>query len=121
MWRYGVLHVVLITTAYYFFGFMYGILFIIGFVLAADFILDKFGYQRLNYGDLVMSMEMENGNHNIGGYFEMQKIDFDTFKQQVYERGILHIRKLKQIQVKKFGISLWKDTDNETAKHQIRK
>jgi len=48
-----------------------------------DYILDKFGYERFNFGDVSMSHEMPGINHNLGGYFVMERLDFPTFKKEI--------------------------------------
>lgn len=121
MWQYGLLHIVLIYSAVSLFGWLYGILFLIALVKTTDLILDKLGYVRLNFGDLMMSYEHPDVNHNIGGYFTLKKTDFESFKKEIYNRGIVHIRKLSQVKVHHLGIGFWKDTNFDVAKAQIMK
>ena len=49
----------------------------------------------------------------------MKKITFEEFRQTVYKKFILNIRKASMIQIKRFGFKLWKDTNKETARNQI--
>ena len=108
MWEYGIVHLSIILFSFYSFGFWYGILFIGCIIFAIDFIIDKLGYQRMVFGDLVMSYEFPNKNHNIGGYFLIKKLEFEEFKSQIQERGITPIRKLRQIQL----FQLWSKISN---------
>ena len=121
MWQYGILHFVVLFAAYYTFGFLWGTVSLILFVYVTDYILDILGYQRLITGDLIMSYEIPNRNHNIGGYFIMKKIEFGEFREEFYQRGIMNIRKLRQIQISRFGIKFWKDIDPKIAKNQLIK
>ena len=90
-------------------------------VIAIDFMLDKLGYQRLGPMDTAMSYEEGGRNHNIGGYFEVKKLDFLQFKQLIIDRAVNKIRKLNQIQVKRLGFTLWKDAGVEMGKNQVMK
>ena len=97
MWEHGIVHLCILMFAYYNFGFIYGLLFIIAFIYVADLILDKMGFERVVVGDLFMSFEKPNKNHNIGGYFLIKKLKYENLQQEMYKRGILRIRKLRQI------------------------
>lgn len=88
MWKYGVFHAFLLYVAFAYFGFIFGILFLVAVLKIGDFFLAKFGYIRMNYGDLSMYYEIANVNHNLAGYFIMDKIDFASFKSHIYERAI---------------------------------
>ena len=46
-----------------------------------------------------MSNEFPNKNHNIGGYCLIEKLEFEEFRSQIRVRGIIPIRKLRQIQI----------------------
>lgn len=121
MWKYGLVHLTILATLYLTLGWLYGLMALIVLVPLVDVVLDKLGYQRMGYGDLCMSYEMPRINHNVGGFFVMDKIDFKTFQNHIYETGIKHVRKLSQIQVEKYGFKLWKDVGIEVGKKQIRK
>ena len=119
MWRYGVVHVAVIYSVYQFFGFYYGIVALLALIYCIDKLLDKFGYERLVSGDLLLTLEAPNQNHNIGGYFTINKIKFEEFRQGVYKRAILNLRKMSMIQIERFGFKLWKDVDRELSINQI--
>ena len=121
MWKYGVLQLALIIFAYYYFGCILGAIFLVAFVYASDFILDKLGYQILNAGDLFMSYEAPGKNHNIGGYFIIKKIGFEEFKEQIFTQAVLKLRRFKQIQIEAFGFKFWKDVSADLCKSQIMK
>ena len=106
---------------YYLLGWLKRLFALIVIIYAAEYFLDVFGYQRLNTGDLFMSYEIPNRNHNIGGYFIMKKIEFEMFREEFYKRAVLNIRKLRQIQISSYGIKLWKDIDPKEAIKQLIK
>ena len=97
MWKYGALHVTLLSIAYGYLGWGYGTLFLVVFVNLMDVVLDKAGIQRMNYGDALSTYELEGVNHNIGGYFIIERITFEEFQRGIYERGISKIRKLRMV------------------------
>jgi len=119
MWEYGIVHLIIVLTAYLSFGWLYGTIALIVFVYCADLVLMKCGYTRLTYGDLCMSYELPNGNHNAGGYFIIEKLDFKTMEHEIYNRAIKNIPKLHTILVRRFGLSFWKHIDMELAKKQV--
>ena len=82
-------------------------------------LLDHFGFIRLCSGDLFTTFEGPNQNHNCGGYFVMKKVAFEEFRQTVYKKFILNIRKASMVQIVKFGFKLWKDIDKEVTINQV--
>lgn len=50
-----------------------------------------------------MAFERGKANHNIGGYFEIEKLAFEEFEKNIYERGVLKLRKMSQILVNRYG------------------
>ena len=120
IWKYGVGHAAILWTTYHYLGFFYGLIWLTVLVCIIDALLDKLGYQRLIAGDLLLTLEPPNQNHNIGGYFTIKKIKFEEFREQVYSKAILNIRKLSMIQVERFGFKLWKDTSPQLAINQIK-
>ena len=121
MWEYGLLHFSLLFGFIYSFGFVYGLIMLVGFVIAVDFILDKLGYVRLPFIDLLMCFDSEGYRLTLAGFFEIEKIKFEEFEQMIYERVILHIRKLSQVRENICGIYLWRDIDKEVARKQIKR
>ena len=75
----------------------------------------------MGFGDIAMSLEKEGTNHNIGGYFEIEKLNYDEFNKIFYERAVLQLRKLRQIRKRILGVYYWKDVDANLAKQQIIK
>lgn len=118
---YGLLHISFCTIAIYNFGFIYGCIAIWLTIVASDFLLGRIGFQRLQGVDLAMSIEGEYRNNNIGGYYIIEKLKFEDFKKTFVERAVKKIRKLRQIQIKRFGLMLWKDIDIDIAVAQITK
>ena len=54
------------------------------------------------------------------GYIEIKKIDFKTLRDRnLYQKGIMNIRKLRQIPINIFGFYLWKDIDSDEAIKQV--
>ena len=121
MWKYGVLQITLILAAFYFFGYIFGLAFLVAFIYAADFVLDKLGYQILNAGDLFMSFEAPGRNHNIGGYFLIKKIGFEEIKNEIYTKAVVNLRRFRQIQVERLGFKFWMDISAVDCKGQIKK
>lgn len=119
MLKYGLVHIALIYLAWSMFGFLYGILALVAFVYAADFVLNKLGYVRLGYMDLGCAYEIKCFNNHIGGWMEIDKIQYEEFKDAFVERALTRIRKLRQILVRKVGFFLWKDIDICDAMEQI--
>jgi hypothetical protein len=119
MWDYGIVHFLVLTPSIWFFGVWLGLLNTILINFFFDKILESFGYRRLTFTDLCMTFEKEGTNHNIGGYFEIDKLGYDEFKEQLYERGIKHIPKMSSILVSHFGFRLWKRVSLEIAKEQV--
>ena len=50
--------------------------------------------------DVVMFYETGTGNHNIGGYYILDKINFEDLKNMIIKKALTKIRKMNQIQVK---------------------
>jgi len=96
-------------------------LFMIVLIKVTDMLLDKLGYVRFNHGDLLLIFEKPGVHQNIGVYFTIKKIGYEKFKEEIYNRGILQIRKLSQIRAHFLGMSFWKDTNFEIGKAQIKK
>ena len=109
MLQYGVLHITALSISYYLFGWIWGTVALIVFAYALGCILDLLGYQKMTFTDNLFTSELPNRYHNIVGFFSMEKIEFGEFKEEFYRRGILKIRRLRQIQINKFGIKFWKD------------
>ena len=88
MFQYG-LNILAIIIAYcYFFGFIYGILYLIPSIFVFDMIIAKFGYQRVLDMDLVMNFLSSQWNTNITVYMEIEKISFEMFRDKVHTRII---------------------------------
>ena len=121
MWKNGIWHWMTLVIIYYVLGWIWATIALILISYLIDWILDLIGLERLITGDLSMSYEIPNRNHNIGGYFIMKKIKFGEFREEFYQRGIMNIRKLRQIQISRFGIKFWKDIDPKVAKNQLIK
>ena len=121
MYKYGLVHVAVLFTAYYLFGFLYGCVALVAFIIALDRVLDLVGYSRLTYMDLGCAYEIGCNNNHIGGYLEIEKIGYDEFKDAFTERALIKIRKLRQILVQRLGFFLWKDIDMCDAMDQIKK
>ncbi|CAI2368130.1 unnamed protein product [Moneuplotes crassus] len=121
MFYYGITHILILYLTYSLFGFIYGTIFLITAINLIDHLLLKKGYLRLNYGDLCMSLELPNVNHNVGGYMVMDKISFEEFRDHIFERGVKHVLKLRSKLVHKFGFALWEDQGEEAGRQQIFK
>ncbi|CAI2367833.1 unnamed protein product [Moneuplotes crassus] len=121
MWEYGLFHLFVILTSYYLFGVLYGVCFLIVFVLAADKALSAIGYYRLSFGDLSLAYEYPGALNNLAGYFIMEKVDYPTFKNHFYQRAVLRIPKLRSVLVSKLGVYFWKDVGPQAGEGQLVK
>ena len=107
--QYGFVHVLLICTSIYLFGYFYAIPGLILIVLAIDKVLENFGYRRLKYLDLLSSYQYITKPNRIGGYMEIDKITHEEFQDIFVERALTKIPKLRYILVKIFGIRMYKE------------
>ena len=121
MWKYGLFHAFMLYVAYGCFGWILGTLFLIAVFKVGDYFLHKNGYLRMNYGDLTMFYEMKKVNHNLAGYFILDKIDFESFRNHVYDRAVKNVHKLRSIADNLLGVLVWKDMGAENAKAQLKK
>ena len=97
MWEYGLLHVSLLWGFIYWFGALYGLILLVVFVKIAEYVMDKLGYVRLTFIDLLMWFDNEGYRHLLTGFFEIEKLKFEEFEKMFYERAIQTIRKFSQI------------------------
>ena len=121
MFYYGLVHAVVLYFSFAYLGVFLGPIAVIVFVHVLDYVLGQYGYQRLTFGDHCMSLELQDKNHNIGGYFETDKITHKEFSDLFLERVIKSIQKFRTVQVKSFGTYLWKQVSTEMAMAQIMK
>lgn len=121
MFQYGLVHLAILITAFYLFGFIYGIVAIVLFVMGMDKLLDLIGYTRMGYMDLGCAYEIKCNNNHIGGYMEIEKIEYDEFKEVFIQKALTKIRKLRQILVQRLGFFFWKDIHICDAMAQIIK
>ena len=117
--NYGLIHILLIGTLFYMFGFVYGCIAIYVSIMAIDKIMNRLGYTRLNSVDYAHTFNEEVRNNNICGYFEIEKLKFKEFKHRVINRTFDHIKKMSQIRVNILGVYFWKDISKDMAKEQI--
>ena len=52
---------------------------------------------------------------------QIDKIDFDTFEQKVYQRAISAILRMRQVPINFFGFYLWKEVDIQLAREQVKR
>ena len=121
MLEYGFVHVVLIITSLYLFGFLYAIPGLVIVVMIIDKLLGFFGYTRLSHIDLISSYEYKTTNYHITGYMEIDKITFEEFTDVFIDRALTRIGKLRKVLVFKLGVGLWKDIHIADAMSQIIK
>ena len=85
-------------------------------------VIDTFGYQFAVGQDIIHFFDSEKAIPNLVGYMEIKKIDFFQLASvNLYKKGIMNIRKLRQIPVNIFGFFLWKDIDSDQAIKQVSK
>ena len=121
IWKYGLLHFALLFSFIYSFGVVYGLFALAAFILLADYVLDKLGYVRITFGDLLMCHEKPGCNHNIAGLIEIEKGTYQEFAQAFRDKAIKNTRKLSQIRTSYLGVYLWKDISQDTALQQVMK
>jgi len=121
MWKYGPIQLLTPLLSFYYFGFIYGILFLIVLVQVAHFVLDKVGYEICRFNDAANLIQEQGTVSNIVGYLKLDKLDMSTFKKQVYSKELFSSRRISQVVVNKYGFYLWKDADVELAKSQVKR
>ena len=105
----------------YQFGLIWGIPYLLFFVFLFDIIAPKFGYERITGCNLLVAYITQEYNNNVAFYMEIDKIDFETFEQKVYQRTISSILKMRQIPINFLGFYLWKEVDVKLAREQVKK
>ena len=121
MWDNGINLLLIVLFFIYQFGFIWGIPYLICFVLLFDIVAPKFGYERITNVNLAITYISESHNINISLYMEIDKIDFESFEKKVYQRTISAIKRMRQVPINFFGFYLWKEVDIELAREQIKK
>lgn len=80
--EYGILHFILLTLKFYYFGVVPTILLLIAGFYMLSKILDKLGYQFAVGSDIVFFYDNEKASANCIGCIEVEKIDADTLKNE---------------------------------------
>lgn len=120
--NYGILQAILLLAMVYFFGVIKTILGLIILFRIIIKVIDTFGYQFAVGQDIIHFFDSEKAIPNLVGYMEIKKIDFFQLASvNLYKKGIMNIRKLRQIPVNIFGFFLWKDIDSDQAIKQVFK
>lgn len=119
MYKYGLVHFTILFVLCYLYGFWGMIPALIILVNVADWVLDKLGYVRLAFMDLGCAYEIKCNANHVGGYIEIEKIDFEEFKNTFIERAVMKVRKLRFKLVKIIGYFLWKEVNICEAMDQI--
>ena len=90
--------VLLICITACYFWWIKGVIFIGLAIYTIVYLLDKLGYELLSSLDLVMASG-ENKWSNIGFYFIIDKLNYEDFRKEVYNKLILNFRRFRQIQI----------------------
>ena len=118
MWKYGVLQITILTLVYYNFGFIYGTIFTLALYKVAEAVFQALGYAPINIADIGMGFEEGDCTNNLVSYFEVGKIDIDSVKKRVYQKGISKIEHLRYIRSDILGLALFKIGSEEEAMMQ---
>ena len=107
----GLIQIAVLVSSIYYFGIIYGLLFIVILIQTVDAVLDRFGYQRAILGDILFSFEPRNLNNFGWSYHIMEKISFELYKKEKMKRWIMQIRRFRQKLITRFGFKLWRDVE----------
>ena len=111
MQEFGLVQIIILISSIYYFGIIYGLLFIAMLIYTFDAVLDRFGYQRAILGDILFSFEPRNLNNFGWSYHIMEKISFELYKKVKMERWVMQTRRFRQKLITRFGIKLWRDVE----------
>ena len=109
MQEFGLVQIIILISSIYYFGIIYGLLFIAMLIYTFDAVFDRFGYQRAILGDILFSFEPRNLNNFGWSYHIMEKISFELYKKVKMERWVMQTRRFRQKLITRFGIKLWRD------------
>jgi hypothetical protein len=86
-----------------------------------DYVLKQFGYERLTSADYELAIETPGCDNNLVSYIIIEKIKFEDFRDQVYERAVSNLPKMCSIQKAICGLLFWVDQGLEAGRGQIIK
>ena len=121
MLEYRLMQISVLLILIYLFGLFYAIPMLFLVTVLSDRLLDSFGYTRVTYFDLLFSYDYMIKSFQVSGYMEIDKIDYEEFKDVFVVRALTKFRKLRRIIINKFGVQLWKDICIADAIDQIIK
>ena len=123
LYELGIVQIGYIMTIWYMFGVLKGA--VIGIILAYVFytVMDYFGYQSVSGMDAMSATEIRPENiRNCGAYMRIGKITAEDLRDKYfYRKGILNIRRLRQIWIDICGLWFLKDISPEVARNQVKK
>ena len=120
MWNYGILQISIITLAYWKLGFLYGSGFLFILYHLAENVFKMFGYEPISFVDIGMGFEKGDCTNNVVSYFEVGRVDIDSVKKRIYEKGILKLPQLRYIRNDILGLGLFKvEAANETISPEL--
>ena len=117
----GFVQIAILISSFYYFGLIYGLLFIIVLVYTVDAVLDRLGYERAVLGDVLFSFEPRNLNNFGVTYYIMEKIDIDLFRKEIMNRWVMQIRRFRQKLITRFGFKIWKDVGINELSESVAK
>ena len=120
LFHYGLAHWILYGATIYYFGFIYGVLFIVAVYNLLHYILPPLGYGVITSSDIMPALDHPPSIQNNAAILEIEKLKFEELKEYIYKRGILNIRRLRQKVIRPFGFWFFKDVDPEEAKRSIK-
>lgn len=122
IWKYGVAHVAIFSTFYYFLGFFWSIVALIVLFQILHYAITPFGYRFAIGNDIVHMFDTDEVPHNCLLVLEMEEISYETLRDKgFYDIAICKIEKFRQIPVNILGFFFWKDIEKEIAKKQFQR
>lgn len=121
LWKLGLGHAILIYCAVSLFGPLYGMLSLITLHTLLRLILPRYGLEFARGNDIVHMYDLKHNPHNVVLFWEMDKIDFETLKNDGFGSIFKKLRKFRQVPTNILGFWFWKDVDVKLAFDQVQK
>ena len=118
--KYGVTQAILFLAMVYFIGIVKTSILLIALFQILKPILDHFGFEFAIGQDIMHFFDTEKSIPNCVGYIEMEKVDARKLKDECfYKRGIMNVRKLRQVPRNILGFYFWQDIASTEAAKQF--
>ena len=118
--EYGIMQLCILFAMYYYLGLLWTVASLFAFFQILGVVIDYFGFQFAVGQDIIHFFDSEKVIPNCVGYVEMKKLDYNTLRNEnLYKKGIMNVRKLRQIPRNILGFFLWQDVSSEKAIQQV--